>query len=445
MSKLGMWNRAAEIAAQAPPERNRYVDLLRALSISAVVFGHWLMAAPYLDTSVDASANHGAPAIQHLLDIQPWSRWLTWLLQVMPVFFFVGGFSNGVSWDGAQRKGQTYTAWLEARMRRLLGPVVPLVFLWAALGIVAYFFNIHPEMIRIGSQVALVPVWFLAIYFVIVMLVPITREAWRRFGFYSIAAPMMLAVVGDLVYFNTSHQWFGWFNYLFVWSAMHQFGYAWQQERMGSDLGCFIMGVLGVLLLIALTHFGPYPLSLVGVPSQELSNTTPPKLPLMALGIAQIGFLLALERPMRRWLDKAKVWTMTVLVNGLIMPIFLWHSTVMMLLIGACFWLFPLVLLPLPGSIEWWTHRPLWVMVFMTIMLIALPLFLKLEKIITGSARTDVSSWRLGMAAICLCLGLAMLAGNGVTGNGPFGLNWLACSLPILGGFIALFRFPSSS
>jgi len=115
----------------------------------------------------------------------------------------------------------------------------------------------------------------------------------------------------------------------------------------------------------------------------------------------------------------------------------------MMLLIGACFLLLPMVLLPLPGTMQWWSHRPLWVAVFMIVMLVVLPLCLKLEKIVTGTPRTNVSSWRLAVGAICLCLGLAMLAGNGVIGNGVLGLNWLACSLPLVGGFIALFRLPS--
>ena len=165
-----MWARATQVAEQTPEDRNRYVDLLRALSISAVVFGHWLMAAPYFDVSV----GDGAPRIAHLLDVQPWSRWLTWVLQVMPIFFFVGGYSNGVSWDGAQRRDQTYAGWLTSRMRRLLGPVVPLILLWIVMSIIANVFGLHPEMIRISSQIALVPVWFLAIYFVIVMLVPLT-------------------------------------------------------------------------------------------------------------------------------------------------------------------------------------------------------------------------------------------------------------------------------
>ena len=40
MSNSKMWLRAQEMAMQTPSERNRYVDLLRALSIAVVVLGH---------------------------------------------------------------------------------------------------------------------------------------------------------------------------------------------------------------------------------------------------------------------------------------------------------------------------------------------------------------------------------------------------------------------
>jgi len=44
------WATASELAAKTPPERNRYVDLLRAVSILVVVVGHWLIAtAWYVD------------------------------------------------------------------------------------------------------------------------------------------------------------------------------------------------------------------------------------------------------------------------------------------------------------------------------------------------------------------------------------------------------------
>ena len=183
-------------------------------------------------------------------------------------------------------------------------------------------------------------------------------------------------------------------------------------------------------------------MSLVGVPSQELSNTTPPKITLLALGLTQIGFLLSIESPMRRWLSRDKVWTSTVLVNGLIMPIFLWHSTVMMLLIGASFWLLPNLLLAIPGSSDWWLLRPVWIWVYLIFMLVLQPLFLGLEKTVTANERKNSSLLRIFIAGVLMCVGLALLAANGVTGDGPLGLNWLACTLPIIGGFVALFRTP---
>jgi len=425
MSKLGMWARAAEMAEQTPAERNRYVDLLRALSIGAVVLGHWIIAAP--------GFTDGVRSMDHLLEIQPWSRWLTWVFQVMPVFFFVGGYSNGVSWDGAQKKGQRYSFWLESRLRRLLGPVIPLVILWAALGIVGSLLGVPHQMIEIGSQISLVPVWFLAIYFIIVMLVPVTRMLWHKLGLWSVSLPLSLAVVGDLVYFNTPFQWYGWFNYFFIWGAVHQLGYAWQQQRIGGLIPCLCMAIIAAVSLVLLTQFGPYPISLIGVPGQEFSNTTPPKLPLIALGLTQIGLLLAIEGPMRRWLDKARVWTATVLINGIIMPIFLWHSTVMMLMIGLCFWLFPIVFTVEPGSAQWWAYRPVWVLAYFVVMMATLPIFLWLERKIgvgTSKHNTGIVVIIIGLG---MCAGLAVLAGLGVAGNGAFGLNWLAICLPVMG------------
>ena len=252
--KQNIWTKASEMAAQTPPERNRYVDLLRALSITAVVLGHWIMAAPYLQA--------GSPQMEHLLDIQPWSRWLTWVFQVMPVFFFVGGFSNGVSWDSAQKKQQSYAQWIEARLRRLLGPAIPLIILWTCLGVIGFVTGVHNEMIRVGSQVSLVPVWFLAIYFFIVMLVPVSRAIWRRYGYITIIIPVLLAVINDWLFFNSDNQWIGWFNYFFIWGAVHQLGYAWQEGRLNNRLITLILGLSGACLLILLTQFGPYPLSL---------------------------------------------------------------------------------------------------------------------------------------------------------------------------------------
>ena len=425
MSNSKMWLRAQEAAAQTPVERNRYVDLLRALSIAVVVLGHWIMAAPaWIDETMH---------LEHLLAVQPWSRWLTWIFQVMPVFFFVGGFSNGVSWDGAHNKGQSYANWLEARLRRLLGPTIPLILLWFCLGVFAHVLEINSTVLKYGSQISLVPVWFLAIYFFIVMLVPLTRMLWHRFGFYSVAVPILLAAVGDWLFFNSTLQWLGWFNFLFLWGAVHQLGYAWQEKRLENATSLVVMVLVALVALIVLTQFGPYPTSLVGHPDQLVSNNTPPKLPLVALGLSQIGLLLMLEKPIRRWLAKPKVWTSTVLINGLIMPIFLWHSTVMMLIVGAGFWLWPEVFITQIGTADWWAVKPLWIVFYFAVLMAMLPLFMKLEQLVSAKPQGKSFVGIVVPAGVLLCCGLALLAKGGVVGAGILGLNWWAVGLPVIG------------
>ncbi|MBT8072490.1 MAG: acyltransferase, partial [Xanthomonadales bacterium] len=139
-SKTNIWSQAAALAAKTPESRNRYVDLLRAVSIFAVVFGHWLMAAPYV--------SDGGVQITSMLEHQQWTRWMTWVFQVMPVFFLVGGYSNGISWLSAQSKGRSYAEWLQVRLQRLVGPVLPLIVMWIILAAGAQFMGVNATMVK---------------------------------------------------------------------------------------------------------------------------------------------------------------------------------------------------------------------------------------------------------------------------------------------------------
>ena len=79
-----------------PADRDRVVDFLRAASICAVVIGHWMIAMVWWDAGVLRTTS--AIGVTSYL-------WLaTWFLQVMPIFFFVGGFSNLVSYDATRRR-----------------------------------------------------------------------------------------------------------------------------------------------------------------------------------------------------------------------------------------------------------------------------------------------------------------------------------------------------
>jgi hypothetical protein len=427
----GMWSRALWFADRTPEARNRYVDFLRALSILAVVLGHWLISAPYF-------AN-GAPAYSHLLDLAPWSRWLTWLFQVMPIFFFVGGFSNGVSWESALRKETSYREWFDSRMRRLIGPVLPLLLAWGVMVAVAHSNGVGPGMIRIGSKVALVPVWFLAVYIMVVALVPLSHAAWRKLGFGSVLIPVVLAALVDVAFFVGDLRALGWLNYPFVWLAVHQLGYAWHERRLAGARAGVPLFIGGALALVALTQLGPYPLSLVGVPSDEISNTLPPKLPLLALAAAQIGLVLLLETPARRWLVRRVPWAATILINGMIMTIFLWHSTVMMLLVGLAFWQAPSVLAQHPGTAPWWWTRPLWVLVYAVVTLPFLLAFARFERPASGKSVRPAPVWLQLLGCVIACTGLAMLAMDGIGGGGWLGLRWIPLLTPLVGAGLAGF------
>ena len=107
---MRLWDQASSMAEQTPEERNRYVDFLRSVSILIVITGHWLIATAFY---VDGDLAQGK-----LLVSEPWTQWLTWLFQVMPIFFIVGGYSNAVSLESARRNQVAYAGWLAGRLNR---------------------------------------------------------------------------------------------------------------------------------------------------------------------------------------------------------------------------------------------------------------------------------------------------------------------------------------
>jgi hypothetical protein len=353
----------------------------------------------------------------------------------MPVFFFVGGYSNGVSWKAAMRDGRGYAEWLNGRLQRLAGPVLPLLVVWAVLGIAAYLSGIRPEMVKIGSQVSLIPIWFLAVYIGVVVVVPLTYAAWRRFGMASFWALATAAAVDDLLFFAVDLRDVGWLNYGFIWLAVHQLGYAWRDGKLPAGGKSLRWAIAGLAILIGLVAVGPHPLSMVSVPGEEISNSLPPKLPMLLLGVVQIGLALALEVPLRRWLERPQPWTATVLVNGMIMTIFLWHLTAVTLTISLAVQLGGVGLTLEPGSGAWWVARPPWLGAYMLVLVALTLVFGWFER--GGVGGPPATARRQVVGAILVCAGLAFLALDGVGGTGWLGLRWWVILLPLAGAVLA--------
>lgn len=431
------WQKALELADQTPASRKRAVDVLRALSILVVVFGHWLMASPWSD----AESDH----MDHILAWAPWSHWLTWGLQVMPIFFFVGGYSNGITWDAAKRDGLGYGNWLHARLRRLLSPVLALLVFWTILGAASHFAGVPQIYLQIGSQVALIPVWFLAVYAMLVMLAPLMREAWRRWGIATLIIPMALAVAGDLLYFWSPWPGLGWANYLCLWLSVHQLGFLWLDQRLRAKFWPALFFAGGYVALFLLTELGPWPRSLVGVPGEEISNSTPPHLPLLALALGQFGFVLALEKALERVLQRRALWAAVVLLGSMIMTVFLWHSTAMMLMTGIAMYFDGIGLHLRPGEAGYWPLHLAWIVVFLIAVIPFVLLFSRFERPRPHQGPPP-SAGRQILGALLMASGLALLALDGIDSDNALGIRWPVLLLPVAGAWLLqLWHWPRRS
>lgn len=410
------------MADSTPKERNRVVDLMRVVSILVVIFGHWLIAA--------VSFQDGELVTGHLLAIATWTHPLTWALQVMPVFFFVGGYSNALSWRSARREGVGYGGWLRARLRRLVLPVIPLLVVWGVGGWIAFNAGLEWETIRAASQVAMVPTWFLATYVVIVALAPAAQALWERLGWWAVGLGAASAMVVDLVSIGLGVEIVGFLNYVLVWGTVHMLGYAWVDGRLEGIGRRLALAGLGLVGLLALVVAGPYATAMVGAGTDGITNSFPPRITLLCLGMFQAGLVLLAEPLLDRLARRRGVWFGVVGISSQIMTLYLWHFTAMILVIGASVAAGGVGLGPEPNSAAWWLTRPVWFLVLAVVTLGLSLVFSRFER--PGpDPRPEPRAWRPVIAVLLTCVGLALLAEGGIADAD--GLNGLVLAAPVAG------------
>ncbi|MFG2985297.1 acyltransferase [Streptomyces sp. NPDC048258] len=335
---------ASDMAAATPATRDRYVDLLRVASLATVIAGHWLMAAVSGD------------GIGNLLALVPPLQVLTWGLQVMPVFFFVGGFSHALSYRSLARRADrpVYAAFLRARLQRLLRPTLVFVLVWAAAALAVQLAGrgaggLSGAALRLVTQ----PLWFIGIYLAMVAFTPPLLKLHERWGWGAFAALVAAAALVDVLRFALGVPYVEFLNFAFVWLAVHQLGFLRADGRIRFPAA---LAAAGLAVAAALVAYGPYPLSMVGMPGEKVSNMAPPTLALLAHGMWLVGAVQLLARPATAWLARPRVWRGVVAANGVAMTAFLWHLTAMLAVYAAQFALG--IGLPVPASAAWWAQVP---------------------------------------------------------------------------------------
>ncbi|QAY62622.1 acyltransferase [Xylanimonas allomyrinae] len=286
------------LAARTPATRRRHVDLLRALAISAVVVGHWLVMT--VQRGGDGLLT-GFTALPHLTVLHP----LTWVFQVMPLFFLVGGVSNAISWTRHRDRGGDARTWLLDRSARLFPPVTALLVTTAVGAVVAGWAGTPVAFVARVVELVVLPLWFLVVYLSVITLTPVMHRLHRRWGLALPAVLLVGVVLGDVVRLTTGVELGAAGNFAFAWIAIHQIGFAWQDGTLRLTrrrAALLLAGALAALLL--LTGPGPYPVSMVSVPGAAIQNPSPPSLALMALAAAQVALAVLVAGPADRWLAR---------------------------------------------------------------------------------------------------------------------------------------------
>jgi fucose 4-O-acetylase-like acetyltransferase len=376
--------RLDRIVAATPASRDRVVDFLRAASIVAVVFGHWFIGIVWWQNGVLRTTS--AVGVTTGL-------WLaTWFFQVMPVFFFVGGFSNLVSLDASRRRGDPDTRFVRTRVMRLLRPSLVFFVVWSVVIVAMHLLDvgaptgprIWPEtrLLRLflppGATLPFGPLWFLAVYLVVVCIAPWMVDLHRRFRWRVPAAMAIGAVLADVIGFQVGISWVRWANVAFVLLFPHQLGFFYADGTFSrlSKRVFWAMVAIGLGGLVLLTNppfwelfgnvrfdwfpgIGAYPKSLLGTDVELVSNAYPPTVCFLLGGVWSIGAIMLLRPFLARWLGDPGPWRATIFLNGVIMTLFLWHMTAYLFTV--------LTLWPLgfgqqhDSTAGWWLERPLWI------------------------------------------------------------------------------------
>jgi fucose 4-O-acetylase-like acetyltransferase len=361
-----------DLARETPPGRDRYVDFLRAASIGVVVLGHWLIAIVFW--------RGGEVSGENALSVVP-GLWLaTWVLQVMPVFFFVGGFSNLVSVDATARRGGGYPEFLWSRTERLLRPTVVFLVVWLVIATVLDLGGVDRSGLVLAGGLVARPLWFLGIYLIMIALAPPMLRLHRRFGIRVVIAMALGAAVVDVARFAADANSVGYLNFAFVWLLAHQLGFFYADGslvRAGrrSHLALAAAGLLG---LIVLAGTPVYPGSMVGLPTDRVSNMDPPTVCIIALAVWQVGLAMIARDRVSRRLARDRTWAAVIGTNAVIMTAFLWHLSALLIAVGV---LYPLGWpQPQGGTPGWWLLRIPWIAILAAILSALVALFGRFER-----------------------------------------------------------------
>ena len=355
--------------------RDPIIDLLRSGATTTVVLWHWVFTIIVWRPD----GPHADNPIGYVSGL--WS--LTWVLQVLPLFFMAGGYTHSLAWARHLGRADGWGRFAARRARQLLVPAMVLiaVVVGAASGIAAISPGRDPWLTR-GIVLVLSPLWFLAVYLVLVVTVPVWDRLHQRFGELAPLGLAALAMGVDILRFRYGYEQVAFANLVFVWAACHQVGWCWERIHAAPARFGHALILIGFSALLGLTNMGLYPRSMVGTTSalDRFSNMGPPTLPILALATLQLGLVVAFRSRLEVWSLRPLVQRGVTWLSRNAMPLFLWHSVgfAIFFIVMRYVWR-----VPDSPSLVWWATRPLWLL---GPALLTLPLMALSSRLLPGAS-----------------------------------------------------------
>ncbi|OBK92530.1 acetyltransferase [Mycobacterium asiaticum] len=301
---------ASNEAAASP--RDRAVDVARLTALVVVMFGHCALLLGTIDA--------GGVRIGNLLGAMPAIAPVTWIVQVMPLFFLAGGAAGAYGWH----PGAAWGSWLFSRAQRLCRPVFWYLAAWTVALLVVRETVGEESAADLGREcVALL--WFLGVYLVVLAFVPaLTRLRTGRSLALTLGGLLGLAAAVDGIRFAVGTAESGVANFLIVWLIPVVIGVAYARGLVGVRAAVIAaVGAFAGQVLLAVA--GRYEVSLVVTGAERMSNVAPPTL-LLALHCTWMSCaFVAAAAPIRRWAARPRVWYAVAVGNGGAMTLYLWH------------------------------------------------------------------------------------------------------------------------
>jgi hypothetical protein len=415
LTKLGTDSR--KVPDDTAPGRDRAVDVARLAALVVVMFGHCALLLATIDT--------GGLHIGNLLGERPAIAPITWVVQVMPLFFLAGGAAGAYGW----RAGTPWGTWLFTRAQRLCRPVFWYLAAWT-VGLLVVRVILGAESAAGVGRESVALLWFLGVYLVVLAFVPaLTRLTTGRAVAVVIASLLVTSAAFDGLRIALGTDTAGAANFLIVWLIPVVIGVAYARRLIGPG-AALATAASAFAAQVVLCLAGPYDVSLVVTGTERLSNVSPPTL-LLALHCTWVSCVfVATAGAVRRWAERPRVWRVVAVGNGGAMTLYLWHIPAIAI---AMFSLHAVGLdaydVHAPG---FWGLLALRALVFTVVMAATFRLLSPLEHrpLPCWDAPARATGARSTVAGALICVAgvvLVLLANNGLTGFAGWAL--LGCFL----------------